>query len=302
MCGDGNHQGFIADTSVTRRTLLLTMGAVAAAGSMPAFADDSGARPVTEKDVVVKTADGNADAALFYPTGKGKWPAVLMWPDILGLRPVFREMGRRLAAQGYVVLVPNPYYRAQKAPIVTGPFDFNDQQAMKRISEFRSGLTDEMADRDSDAYVRFLDAQAQTDLHRKAAVQGYCMSGPLSFRSAAVRPDRIGAVATFHPGALVTDKPSSPHLLIPKSKAAYLVLIARNDAEKMPNEKPDLDTAFAAAHRPATVEIYPANHGWTVAGSQTYDEAQAERAWAELLPFYRANLGPAVSSGAPERG
>ena len=293
MCGDGNHQGFISDTSLTRRTVLLTMGAVAAASGLPAraFAEDTGARPVTEKDVSVKTADGSAEAALFYPTGKGKWPAVLMWPDILGLRPVFREMGKRLAAQGYVVLVPNPYYRAQKAPVVTGPFDFNSKADMARISAFRSGLTDAMVDRDSAAYVTFLDAQPQTDRRRKAAVQGYCMSGPISFRTAAARPDRIGAVATFHPGALVTDKPSSPHLLIPKTRASFLVIIAKNDAEKMPKEKPDLDAAFKAARRPATVEISSANHGWTVAGSQTYDEKEAERAWAELLPFYRANLG-----------
>jgi carboxymethylenebutenolidase len=293
MCGDGNHQGFIADTSVTRRTVLLTMTAAAAASgiAVPAFAEDTGARPVTERDVSVKTADGSADAALFYPSGKGKWPAVLMWPDILGLRPVFREMGKRLAAQGYVVLVPNPYYRARKAPVVEGPFDFNNKDDMAKIRGLREGLTDAMVDRDSAAFITFLDAQPQTDRKRKAGVQGYCMSGPLSFRTAAVRPDRIGAVATFHPGALVTDKPSSPHLLIPRTRAAYLVLIAKNDAEKMPKEKPDLDAAFAAAHRTAKVEIYPANHGWTVAGSQTYDEQQAERAWAELLPFYRANLG-----------
>jgi carboxymethylenebutenolidase len=293
MCGDGNHQGFIADTSVTRRTVLLTMTAAAAASgiAVPAFAEDTGARPVTERDVSVKTADGSADAALFYPSGKGKWPAVLMWPDILGLRPVFREMGKRLAAQGYVVLVPNPYYRARKAPVIEGPFDFNSKDDMAKIRGLREGLTDAMVDRDSAAFITFLDAQPQTDRKRKAGVQGYCMSGPLSFRTAAVRPDRIGAVATFHPGALVTDKPSSPHLLIPRTRAAYLVLIAKNDAEKMPKEKPDLDAAFAAAHRTAKVEIYPANHGWTVAGSQTYDEQQAERAWAELLPFYRANLG-----------
>jgi carboxymethylenebutenolidase len=148
-----------------------------------------------------------------------------------------------------------------------------------------------MVDRDSAAYVDFLDAQPQTDTRRKAGVQGYCMSGPLSFRTAAARPERIGAVATFHPGALVTDEPSSPHLLIPRTRAAFLVLIAKNDAERMPKEKETLDAAFAAAHRSATVEVYPANHGWTVAGSQTYDEKQAERAWAELLPFYRANLG-----------
>ncbi len=292
MCGDGNHQGFIADTSVTRRTVLLTMTAAAAASgiAVPAFAEDAGARPVTEKDVSVKTADGSADAALFYPSGKGKWPAVLMWPDILGLRPVFREMGKRLAAQGYVVLVPNPYYRARKAPVVEGPFDFNNKEDMARISAFRDGLTDAMVDRDSAAFITFLDAQPQTDRKRKAGGQGYCMSGPLSFRTAAVRPDRIGAVATFHPGALVPDKAPSPHLLIPRTRAAYLVLIAKNDAERMPKEKPDLDAAFAAARRTAKVEVYPANHGWTVAGSQTYDEQQAERAWAELLPFYRANL------------
>jgi carboxymethylenebutenolidase len=292
MCGDGNHQGFIADTSVTRRTVLLTIGAIAAASGLPApaFAEDPGARPVTEKDVSVKTADGSADAALFYPSGKGKWPAVLIWPDILGLRPVFREMAKRLAAQGYVVLVPNPYYRAQKAPVVEGPFDFNSKSDMARISTFRQALTDQMVDRDSAAYVTFLDAQPQTDKRKKAAVQGYCMSGPLSFRTAAVRPDRIGAVATFHPGALVTDRLSSPHLLIPKTRAAYLVIIAKNDAEKMPKEKADLDAAFAAARRPANVEISSANHGWTVAGSQTYDEKEAERAWAELLPFYRSNL------------
>ena len=292
MCGSDNHQGFVCDTSVTRRTMLLAISAAAAAGgvSVPAFAKDAGARKVTEKDVSVRTADGHADAALFYPAGKGRWPAVLMWPDILGLRPVFREMGKRLAAQGYVVLVPNPYYRSKKAPVVEGAFDFNSKDDMAKIMAFRNGLTDPMVDRDSAAFVTFLDAQPQTDKRRKAGVQGYCMSGPISFRTAAARPDRIGAVATFHPGALVTDQPSSPHLLIPKSRAAYLVLIAKNDADRMPKEKPTLDAAFAKAHRRAEVEISPANHGWTVAGSQTYDEAQAERAWAELLPFYRANL------------
>ncbi|MFL6736125.1 MAG: dienelactone hydrolase family protein [Sphingomonas sp.] len=293
MCGDGNNQGFVADTSVTRRTVLLSLGAATAAGgvAIPAFAEDAGARTVTEKDVVVKTADGSADAALFYPSGKAKWPAVLMWPDILGLRPVFREMGKRLAAQGYVVLVPNPYYRAKKAPVVEGAFDFGSKEDMNKLMAFKNGLTDPMVDRDSAAFVTFLDAQPQTDRRRKAGVQGYCMSGPISFRTAAARPDRVGAVATFHPGALVTDKPSSPHLLIPKSRAAYLVIIAKNDAEKMPKEKADLEAAFAAARRSARVEVSSANHGWTVAGSQTYDEKEAERAWAELLPFYRAHLG-----------
>lgn len=292
MCGDGNHQGYIADTSLTRRTVLLTISAMAASSgfAIPAFAEDAGAKPVTQKEVLVKTADGTADAALFYPTGPGKWPAVLMWPDILGLRPVFREMGKRLAGQGYVVLVVNPYYRAKKAPVVEGPFDFNSKADIDRIMAFRNGLTDAMADRDSAAYVAFLDAQPQTDQRRKMGVQGFCMSGPISFQTAARRADRIGAVATFHPGALVSDQPSSPHLLIPKTRASYLVLIAANDAARMPKEKETLIAAFAAARRPARVEVYPANHGWSVAGSQSYDEQQAERAWAELRDFFGTTL------------
>jgi carboxymethylenebutenolidase len=292
MCAEGNHQGLIPDTSVTRRSFVLSLTAATTAGGVAgqAFAQDPGARPVIEKDVAVRTADGSADAAIFYPSDRGRWPAVLMWPDILGLRPVFREMGKRLAAQGYVVLVPNPYYRARKAPVVEGPFDFNNRDDMNRIQELRQGLTDAMADRDSSAYVSFLDAQPQTDKHRKAAVQGYCMSGPLAFRTAAARPDRIGAVATFHPGALVTDKPSSAHLLVPKTRAAYLVLIAKNDDEHLPTEKDVLRSAFASAARQGKVEVYPANHGWCVAGSASYDEQQAERAWAELLPFYRTTL------------
>ncbi len=293
MCGDGNHQGLVPDTAVTRRSFLLTLTAVTAAGGVTgaALAEDPGARKVLERDVRVPTGDGSADAVIFHPAGKGRWPAVLMWPDILGLRPVFREMGRRLAAQGYVVLVPNPYYRSKKAPVVQGAFDFNSKTDMDRIMALKNGLTDAMVDRDSSAFVNYLDAQPQTDKNRKAGVQGYCMSGPLSFRTAAARPDRIGAVATFHPGALVTDEPSSPHLLVPRTRASFLVLIAKNDAERMPREKDELDLAFSRAHRPARVEIYPANHGWTVAGSQTYDEQQAQRAWSELLPFLRANLG-----------
>jgi carboxymethylenebutenolidase len=287
MCDSDNHQGFIADTSVTRRSVVLTLSSVAAAAALPAVAL---AADVTETDVMVTTADGKADAVLLHPAGAGSWPAVLMWPDILGLRPVFREMGRRLAASGYTVLVPNPFYRVKRAPIVTGSFDFNDPKDRAKLEGIRDALTGPAIDRDAAAFITFLDQQKQTNRHRPAGVQGYCFSGPLAFHTAAARSDRIRAVATFHGGGLVTDKPDSPHLLIPKTKASFLVAIARNDDQKQPDAKDVLKAAFAAASRRAVVEVYPADHGWCVPGSQTYDQASAERAWAELLRLYRSNL------------
>jgi len=287
MCDSDNHQGFIVDTSMTRRTAVLALSSVAAAAALPVVAM---AADVTETDVMVLTPDGKADAVLFHPAGAGSWPAVLMWPDILGVRPVFREMGRRLAASGYTVLVPNPFYRVKRAPIVTGPFDFGNPKDRAKLDGIRDGLTDEAIDRDATAFIAFLDQQKQTDRRKAAGVQGYCFGGPLAFHTGAARSDRIRAVATFHGGGLVTDKAGSPHLLIPKTKASFLVAIAHNDDQKQPEAKDVLKAAFAAAKRPATVEVYPADHGWCVPGSQTYDQTSAERAWAELLRLYRSNL------------
>jgi carboxymethylenebutenolidase len=246
------------------------------------------AADVTETDVMVPTPDGSADAVLFHPAGAGSWPAV--WPDILGLRPVFREMGRRLAAEGYVVLVPNPFYRSKRAPIVTGSFDFNDPKQFEPLIKLRSVITDAGLDKDAAAFISFLDRQKQTDRRKAAGVQGYCFSGPFAFHTAAVRSDRIRAVGSFHGAGLVTKDADSPHLLIPKTRASFVVAIARNDDQKQPEAKAVLKAAFAAARRPATVEVYPADHGWCVAGSPAYDHASAERAWAELLRLYRANL------------
>jgi carboxymethylenebutenolidase len=287
MCDSDNNQGFIVDTSMTRRTAVLALTSAAAAAALPGVAM---AASVTETDVIVPTPDGKADAVLFHPAGPGSWPAVLMWPDILGLRPVFREMGRRLAASGYTVLVPNPFYRVKRAPIVSGPFDFGNPQDRAKLDGIRDGLTDEAIDRDATAFIAFLDRQKQTDRRKPAGVQGYCFSGPPAFRTAAARSDRIRAVATFHGGGLVTDKPDSPHLLIPKTKASFVVAIAHNDDQKQPDAKDVLKAAFAAAKRRAIVEVYPADHGWTVPGSQTYNQASAERAWAELLRLYRSSL------------
>jgi carboxymethylenebutenolidase len=287
MCDSDNHQGYIVDTSFTRRSVVLTISSVVAVAGLPTAAF---AANVTETDVMVPTPDGSADAAFFHPAGSGSWPAVLMWPDILGLRPVFREMARRLAGEGYVVLVPNPFYRTKRAPIVTGPFDFNDPKQVKPLLDLKATLTDAAINKDAAAFIKFLDAQKQTNRRKGAGVQGYCFSGPYAFHTGAVRSDRIRAVATFHGGGLVTKDANSPHLLIPKTKASFVVAIARNDDQKQPDAKDILKATFAAAKRPAVVEVYPADHGWCVAGSPPYDHASAERAWAELLRLYRTNL------------
>ncbi|MEA3080263.1 MAG: carboxymethylenebutenolidase, partial [Sphingomonadales bacterium] len=226
MCDSDNHQGYIADTAFTRRSVVLTMSSAAVVAGLPTTAL---AANVTETDVMVPTPDGSADAVLIHPAGSGSWPAVLMWPDILGLRPVFREMGRRLAAAGYTVLVPNPFYRTRRAPIVTGAFDFNDPKQRDSIMSLRSTLTDAGIDKDATAFITFLDKQKQTNRRKGAGVQGYCFSGPFAFQTAAVRSDRIRAVGSFHGGGLVTKDANSPHLLIPKTKASFVVAIARND-------------------------------------------------------------------------
>jgi carboxymethylenebutenolidase len=215
---------------------------------------------------------------------------VLIWPDIVGLRPVFREMGRRLASSGYVVLVVNPFYRSKKAPVVGDSFNFNNPDDRKLVFGFRAAMTNDGIDKDSAAYVAFLDAQPQTDKKKMVGVQGYCMGGPLSFRTAGAVPARVGAVGSFHGGGLTTKDPSSPHLLVAKTKASYLIAVAENDDKQAPDSKDILKATFAETKRPATVEVYPAAHGWCVKGSAVYNEAQAEKAWAELLKLYKSAL------------
>jgi len=287
MCDDDIHPGLVHDPRLSRRTFGL---AAAALGGLAATAADAQS-PVVEKDVEIKTPDGVADAALYYPEGKGTWPAVLIWPDVLSLRPAFRDMGKRLAAAGYVVLVPNLYYRVRKAPVIDGAFDFSKPADREKLTPLRATVTPEGTDRDAVAYVAFLDAQPQTSKARKAGVQGYCMGGPLSFRTAAAAPGRIAAVATFHGGGLVTDQPTSPHLLIPKTHAQFLIEVADNDDQQDPTVKDKLKAAFAEAKRPAQVEVFAgAAHGWTVKGGAVYNEAAAEKAWANLLALYKKAL------------
>lgn len=287
MCDDDIHQGLIEDPTVSRRTFGLMTAAAAGLTAASAHA----AVPVVEKDVEIKTPDGLADAALYHPEGKGPWPAVLIWPDVVSLRPVFREMGKRLAASGYVVLVPNLYYRVKKAPVVDGAFNFANPDDRAKLAPLRASVTPEGTDRDAVAYLAFLDAQPQTDKKKKVGTQGYCMGGPLAFRTAGAVPNRVGAVASFHGGGLVTDAPTSPHLLLPKTHAQYLVLVADNDDKQDPAAKDKLKAALDAAKLKSKVEVYAgAAHGWTVKGSQVYNEPAAEKAWAELLALYKGAL------------
>ena len=287
MCDEFIHPGLVSDSRLSRRSFGLMTVASAGVASAPALAQSN----VVEKDVEVKTADGTCDAVLFHPAGRGSWPAVLVWPDIMGLRPAFRDMGRRLAGQGYVVLVPNPFYRSAKAPVIGDNFDFSNPEQRARLTGYRNAMSDEGVDHDAQAYLAFLDAQSQTSKTRKAGVQGYCMGGSLSFRTAAAVPGRIAAVGSFHGGnGLVTKNPNSPHLLIAKTNAAYLICQAQNDDAQNPQMKDELKAAFAAANRQAIVDVYQANHGWCVKGGQVYNEAQAEKAWGKMLTLFKSAL------------
>jgi carboxymethylenebutenolidase len=243
-----------------------------------------------EADVDIKTPDGNADAYFVHPA-KGSHPGVLMWPDIFGLRPAFKQMGKRLAQSGYSVLVINPFYRTQPAPTAPEHPDFQDPATRDALMKLAGTLSPDTAKTDATAFVNWLDAQPAVSKKHRMGTMGYCMSGPLTLRTAAAFPDRIGAGASFHGGGLVTDKPDSPHLLIPMIKAHYLFAIAANDDEKQPEAKDVLRAAFAKAHLPAEIEVYAGTkHGWCPPDSQVYDHDQAERAWSRMLALFKGAL------------
>jgi carboxymethylenebutenolidase len=286
MCDDEIHQGLAPDIKLSRRSLGLA--AVAAVGFATA-AEAKAMAEVTEKDVTVKTPDGSCDAVLYTPPGKGPFPAVLIWTDIAGLRPAFRDMGRRLSANGYVVLVPNPFYRSAKAPVVDANFNFNDPDQRKRLFSYRAAMTNDGVDKDATAFIAFLDAQPKVSKKKKVGVQGYCMGGALVMRTGAISK-RIGAGGSFHGGTLVSKNPDSSHLLAPKLHGEYLICEAQNDDKTDPSAKDTVRAAFEAANLKFKLDVYPAMHGWCVPGSAVYDPAQAERAWAELLSMYQRAL------------
>ena len=245
---------------------------------------------VTAANVEIPTPDGTADCHFVHPSS-GAHPGVLIWPDALGLRPAFEQMGRRLAESGYAVLVVNPYYREVKAPVLPEGASFRDEATRQRIFPLMRSLSPETNVTDAKAFVGFLDAQDAVDGDRKMGTMGYCMGGSMTMRTAAAFPGRIGAGASFHGGRLVTDAPDSPHLLVDKMQAHYLFAIAENDDEKDPEAKNALREAFAAAGLPAEIEVYAGTlHGWCPPDSAVYHEAQAERAWSRLLALFETAL------------
>lgn len=240
------------------------------------------AAEVSESDVNVTTPDGSADCCFVHPS-TGTAPGVLMWPDIFGLRPAFRQMGKRLAQSGYSVLVVNPFYRTKKAPTADAGAATPIQQLMPLAQTLNAGT--HMTD--AKAFIAWLDAQPSVAKNRKMGTQGYCMGGPIAFRTAAAVPGRVGAVASFHGGGLVTDKPDSPHLEAATSKAQFLIAIAANDDARSPNDKNVLKETFAKANLPAEIEVYTgAAHGWCPPDSHVCNEPQAEKAWGRLLELY----------------
>ncbi len=262
---------------VTRKQFGVMLGA-GVAMLLPQVAN---AAEVTESDVNVKTPDGSADCYFVHPAS-GNAPGVLVWPDIFGLRPAFRQMGKRLAESGYSVLVVNPFYRTKKAPTADG----GAETAIKDLIPLAQTLNETTHMTDAKAFIGWLDKQSAVAKNRKMGTQGYCMGGPMAFRTAAAVPDRIGAVATFHGGGLVTTMPNSPHLEAAKTHAQFLIAVAASDDDKAPNDKVALKETFAKADLPAEIEVYPAMHGWCPPDTTVYNKEQAERAWSRLLVLY----------------
>jgi carboxymethylenebutenolidase len=273
-----DRQKYESQGLVTRKQF----GAILGAGVAMMLPRAANALTVTETDVMVTTPDGSADCYFVHPAS-GAVAGVLMWPDIFGLRPAFRNMGKRLAEAGYSVLVVNPFYRVKKAPTA----EAGAATPVQELMPLARALNETTQMTDAKAFIGWLDQQKSVAKDRKIGTQGYCMGGPIAFRTAAAVPDRVGAVGSFHGGGLVTDAPNSPHLQAAKSKAQFLIAIAENDDARSPNDKTVLKETFAKANLPAEIEVYAgAAHGWCPPDSHVYNEAQAEKAWSRLLALY----------------
>jgi len=280
---DDDLKDYVARGAVTRREFgAVTIGA-GMAFMLPSVTN---AQAVRESDVKVTTPDGVADCYFVHPAS-GAHAGVVIWPDILGLRPAFRQMGKRLAESGYSVLVVNPFYRQKAAPVVPPGASFSDPEVRKLVMPLAGALNATTHVTDAKAFVTFLDSQAAVDKRKKIGTTGYCMGGPITMRTAAAVPDRVGAGASFHGGGLVTKEPNSPHLLVPTTKAQFLFAIAENDDQREPEAKNVLKDTYAKAGLAAEIEVYAgAAHGWCPPDSSVYNEAQAEKAWSRLLVLF----------------
>jgi carboxymethylenebutenolidase len=271
---------------VTRRQFGVLLGA-GVAMMLPRVVN---AVTVTDGDVTITTPDGSCDAYFVHPAS-GTAPGVLLWPDIFGRRPAMHQMAKRLAESGFSVLVVNPFYRSQKAPTAAK----GAATPIQELMPLARALNETTHMTDAKAFIAWLDQQPSVAKNKKVGTQGYCMGGPMAFRTSAAVPDRVGAVASFHGGGLVTDQPNSPHLLAPKIHARMYFGVAKNDDERQPDAKDKLKAAMAAAKVPAEIEVYPSQHGWcmsdfTAPPTPIYDKPQAERAWGKLLALYKAGL------------
>jgi carboxymethylenebutenolidase len=257
-------------------------GATLGAGMAMLLPHVANAAPVTESEVTVTTPDGSADCYFVHPAS-GAAPGVLIWPDIFGLRQAFRQMAQRLAESGYSALVVNPFYRTKKAPTA----EQGAATPIPQLMPLAQGLNETTHMTDAKAFIGWLDQQSPVAKNRKMGAQGYCMGGPMAFRTAAAMPDRMGAIASFHGGGLVTANPNSPHLQAAKSKAQFLVAIAAGDDARSPKDKDVLKETFAAANLRAEIEVYEGcAHGWCPPDSTVYNEPGAEKAWSRLLALY----------------
>lgn len=273
---------------VSRREFAL----LSAAGLLATSGAACAAEGVAERAVEIKTPDGTCDAVLVHPQVNAPSPAVILFPDALGLRPVKMDMAKRLASEGYAVLAVNQFYRIRKAPVFPSTFSFANPGDRAQVMKMVGDLDHAKVTRDAEAFIAFLDAQPEVDRNAKMGAVGFCMGGSMAIRTAAAAPDRVGAAVSFHGGNLVTDDPNSPHRLVARTTAAYHIGIAADDDQKEPHAKTELRKAFDAADLPATIEVYPGtNHGWTVPDSAAYNSEQAERAWTAMLGTYRRALG-----------
>jgi carboxymethylenebutenolidase len=248
------------------------------------------AQSISERDVEIRTPDGVADCHFAYPS-TGSHAAVLVWPDILALRPAFREMGRRLAREGYAVLTVNPFYRDARSPVVPLGAGFGQPEIRELVLPMARNLNAETHFTDARTFTTWLDEQDEVDTSKGIGTTGYCMGGPMVMRTVAAVPERFAAGATFHGGGLATGNPDSPHLLIPETRAAMLHCVADNDDQNNPEAKVTLREAYATAGIDAEIEVYSgALHGWCAIDSQVYHQEQAERAWSRLLNLFATNL------------